>query len=286
MSPAEAAKWLIRFPGAALARFRDRRAGAFRHELAIGAIFRDEARFLDEWLAFHHARGVEHFYLYDNGSSDDSRAVLGPWLSKGVVTLVPWPERPGQKSAYRDCLRRCRREVRWLTFIDIDEFLFAPGEADLREALRRFAGRPAVFVYAHMYGASGHDRRPSLPVTGAYTRRAKATEPRSGKSILNPRLVRNIPNPHFMKLWTGETRDEQGRPVPFYEPPPEGFVPTSEILRINHYWSRSIEDLADKVRRGNALEGGTRDLAAHLRAEAWMNEVEDRILADAVPPVG
>jgi hypothetical protein len=285
VSPAEKAKWLTRLPGAALALARDRLSRRrLRYRLVIGAIFRDEARFLDEWVAFHHARGVEHFYLYDNGSSDDVRSALAPWLARGVVTLISWPRRPGQKGAYRDCVRRCRSTARWLAFIDIDEFLFSPVETDLRTVLQRFDRQPAVFVYGHMYGASGHDRRPPGPVTQAYVRRAARTEPRTGKSILNPRLIRNVPNPHYMKLWVGETRDEQGRPVPFYRPPPEGFAPSFELLRINHYWSRSLEDLADKVRRGNALEGGTRDLADHLRGERWMNEVEDRILADAAVP--
>jgi hypothetical protein len=107
MSPAEKAKWLVRLPGAALAIARDRFSRRhLRYRLVIGAIFRDEARFLDEWVAFHHARGVEHFYLYDNGSSDDVQSVLAPWLARGVVTLIPWPRRPGQKGAYRDCVRR------------------------------------------------------------------------------------------------------------------------------------------------------------------------------------
>jgi hypothetical protein len=268
-----------------LARLRDRRARSrLEHKLVIGAIFRDEARFLDEWIAFHHRRGVGHFYLYDNGSSDDVDVALAPWLARGIVTLVRWPHRPGQKGAYRDCLRRCRNTARWLTFIDIDEFLFSPIEHDLRKILERLEDWPAIFVYAHMYGSSGHDRRPPLPVTRAYVRRALRTQPRTGKSILNPRLVRNIPNPHYMKLWAGETRDEHGRPVHFYAPPPEGFAPTFDLLRINHYWSRSLEDLADKVRRGNALEGTARNLEAHLRGEKWMNEVEDPILADAGSP--
>src|SRR6266403_965780 len=40
------------------------------HELAVCAIFKDEAGFLREWIRFHQAVGVTQFYLYDNNSAD------------------------------------------------------------------------------------------------------------------------------------------------------------------------------------------------------------------------
>ena len=38
---------------------------------SICAIFKDEARFLREWLEYHRLIGIEHFYLYNNFSTDD-----------------------------------------------------------------------------------------------------------------------------------------------------------------------------------------------------------------------
>ena len=45
-------------------------------ELAVCAIFRDEAQYLDEWLTFHHGVGVERFFLYNDRSTDDYRTPL------------------------------------------------------------------------------------------------------------------------------------------------------------------------------------------------------------------
>ena len=59
--------------------------------LSACAIFRDEAAYLAEWIAFHRLVGVEHFFLYDNGSADHPEAVLAPYLAEGEVTLVPGP---------------------------------------------------------------------------------------------------------------------------------------------------------------------------------------------------
>ena len=42
--------------------------------LTVVAVVRDEARWLPEWLAFHHhVAGVEHFILYDHNSTDGTR---------------------------------------------------------------------------------------------------------------------------------------------------------------------------------------------------------------------
>ena len=47
----------------------------FLHELAIVAIVKDEAHYLKEWLDYHLAAGVDHFFIYDNDSKDDTREV-------------------------------------------------------------------------------------------------------------------------------------------------------------------------------------------------------------------
>lgn len=39
-----------------------------QYELAICAIFQDEAAYLKEWIEFHKLVGVQHFYLYNHAS--------------------------------------------------------------------------------------------------------------------------------------------------------------------------------------------------------------------------
>ena len=63
----------------------------YLQELALCAIFRDEARFLKEWIEFHKLVGVTTFYLYNNLSEDDYNAVLEPYIASGEVKLEQWP---------------------------------------------------------------------------------------------------------------------------------------------------------------------------------------------------
>ena len=69
---------------------RDRPADRAWYLCAVAAI-QNEAPYLDEWLAFCVAEGVEHVLLYDNFSTDSSRAVLQPWIAAGIVELIDWP---------------------------------------------------------------------------------------------------------------------------------------------------------------------------------------------------
>ena len=49
-------------------------------DLAIATMFQDEARWLKEWLEYHLLVGVQHFYLYNNLSSDNYQDVLQPYI--------------------------------------------------------------------------------------------------------------------------------------------------------------------------------------------------------------
>ena len=63
---------------------------AYRYNLAMVTVLQNEAPFLPEWLEYHalYTVGVEHFYLYDDGSTDELAATLAPYLAAGLATLT------------------------------------------------------------------------------------------------------------------------------------------------------------------------------------------------------
>ena len=92
--------------------------------LAICAIFRNEAPYLQEWIEFHRLAGIEKFHLYQNRSDDNFETVLRPYIDEGLVELIDWPrEPPCQMEAYADFISRHSGEPWWVAFIDCDEFL-------------------------------------------------------------------------------------------------------------------------------------------------------------------
>lgn len=247
--------------------------------LAVGAIFRDEAPYLAEWVTFHRLQGVERFYLYDNLSKDDWQDALAPDLAAGVVDVTPWPEEPGQFSAYSDCLKRRRTEARWIAFIDVDEFLFSPTGRSLPDVLRAFDTHAAVAVNWRVFGSSGHETRPDDLVTTSYVTRAGDARPlnRRVKSIVHPRRTSvRVVSPHIFRHW-GVRVGEEGLPIYAAETDPG----SAELLRINHYISKSEEELCRKFERRMACSGRLRDPGY----EGWktLDEVRDDTILQFVP---
>jgi hypothetical protein len=281
--------------------------------LAACAIFRDEAPFLAEWIAFHRLVGVEHFHLYDNGSADAPEAVLAPFLEEGIVTLRPWPvpfHEHAARRAYADCLERVRGRVRWLTCLDLDEFLFAPQSTTLPPVLRDFESAPGVVVRWQVYGSSGHERASQEPVVARFEHRAPRDwiRNRRVKSIVDPARARRPLDCHHFEFRDGALAvDETGREVglrprwrfkkrlrPLYSalgPALRWFDPYAgtrvtrrsvrvERLRIHHYPVKSREEFLRKARfkREKRRYEGLDYFAYHDR-----NDVFDPILRRYLP---
>jgi len=277
-----------------------------KYYLSICAIFKDEAPYLDEWLRFHAGVGVEHFYLYDNASSDGFRPVLEPWIAAGKVTLQDWPHRQGQLSAYAHCVAERRLESRWIAFVDLDEFLFGSSVGDLPAVLADFEAFPGVGANWVVFGSGGHLRRPKGLVTRNYLRRAsfdlRVAFPlllrpggfarnmgdyprfcRHIKSIVDPREVIQVLTPHsFQYRMDRRAVDETGAPIR------DGFHQSMSAsvsvnrLRVNHYWSKSLEELQTKLQRGAATPSGYYTAEFGLRLESYLNALTDRTVLPIV----
>src|SRR5438132_10410475 len=63
-----------------------------KYNISICAIFKNEAPYLKEWIEFHRLVGIDHFYLYNLGSTDRYRDVLKDYVKQGIVSLIQWPD--------------------------------------------------------------------------------------------------------------------------------------------------------------------------------------------------
>ena len=253
-----------------------------RYELTACLKFKDAARFLPEWIEFHQMVGFEHFYLYNNNSTDDYRGALAPYCEEGSVTLYEWPDVPAFPKSDEHCVAHHRHEARWIAFLDDDEFLFPVLGTDIRKILRRYEAFPALAVHWVMFGSSGHLRRPEGLVLENYLRRAQDIRP-TIKSVVNPRRIAAPASTHRWFYKNGLIAcDENEQPVHTSRSVPA----TAEILRINHYWSKSLEDGHNKVARG-AVDQWTLDNPRSIKLwhefDCRINEIEDREILRFVP---
>ncbi len=249
------------------------RTGAPRHRLTVAAIVRDEAPYLREWIEFHAMVGVEHFFIYDNASTDGTARLLEDYSRSGLATVLPWPPIGGwngQTAAYAHAAASFRQTARWMAFIDADEFLFPETAATLTEALAGYAGHARLSLPWRCFGHGGHDRRPGGLTIDSYRRRSALAAPEltKTKSIVDPCRVREL-HVHAPVV-DGET------------------VTLTDGILLNHYITRSREEFDAKVARGYGYKdnGRTRERARksiEIRDLIERETVEDVTILRFVP---
>lgn len=216
---------------------KDAYDSGFKYKVSICAIMKDEGSYLKEWVAFHSVVGVEHFYLYDNGSTDDTRNVIESLISKGIsITYVPFPGEKMQMPAYRDCVERFSKETEWLAFIDLDEMIVPCQTDDVRDVVKRYHHYSQMVLKWAVYGSNFHISRPHGLVIENFTRRGPWNCTILTKSIINPRLL-FWPGVH-QSVMSGRTK----------------FIPSS-VARVNHYHCKSREEYSLRARRGDVAYG-------------------------------
>ncbi len=252
----------------------------FLHELAIAAIMKDEGHYLKEWLDFHLLAGVTHFYLYDNGSTDNTKEILQPYVARGVVTYAYRPDTCEQIPAYRDAVRRYRFLCKYIAFLDLDEFLYAPDGRSLPEVIQELEdkyGDHGSFTANWCCYASSDEKKPdySRGVLDRFVWRISDDHDHNKhvKSIIDPRKSGKFFTPHAPRYFIGNYGvDEDGHPV-------YGFFNERrpiQKLRINHYHVKSYAEWMERRSRNRADLGTPvpRDL------DAWFKELDCRDIHD------
>lgn len=248
--------------------------------VAMAAITKNEGPFIAEWVAYHYLLGVEHFIIYDNGSADATVEVLAPFVNAGLVTLVHWPLFPGQIDAYQHAVATFGPRCDWMGFLDIDEFVSLPRGMTLPTFLADFPPEAEeVVLFWRMFGHSGHCARPA----GLVTRNFVQCDPnlwQIAKCFVRPERVRTM-FVHHAETIDRRSVDEKSRPIPQVWMHERGAV-TGDIAVVNHYFTRSYEDYAAKIARGQADGRSEKKLEPF---EKWDFDHADTRAAECAPAV-
>lgn len=240
---------------------------AYKYDLAMFMMFRNEARFMREFIEFHKLVGFQHFYLYNDSSTDNYLEVLHPYIASGQVELIDWSNKDSLPfcptcdldylidledaitrdanaralRAYNDCIARTRGHVKWLALLDADEYIYPVAVDNLLVFLRDYEAYGGVCANWVMFGTSGVKRIPDGDLLiKNLIKCQKEPSNQHIKSIVRPDRVESIPNQHFANYKPGffqVNADKIRFSGPFF---PEGPV---DKLRINHYWTGDEERL-------------------------------------------
>ena len=219
-------------------------------KLAVGALFKNEAPYLKEWLDHHIDLGVGLFYLYNNESTDHYLEVLTPYIEQGIVKLIDWefrPERevrgfddffiwPLHRGACRDCLKRAEKKAEWVAIIDIDEYIVPNmSSTDFFNLLdkEKKEKTASLMVFWKNFGTSGvYSLAKGEKLVDHLTRCAQEDykDHTLPKSIHRPEMIHTVLIHHAHKLHKRyKKRGYQIKKMP------------KDLCRINHYWSGTEE---------------------------------------------
>jgi len=218
------------------------------YEIAIGSMFRNEAHYLKEWVDYHYMAGVEHFWLYNNNSTDNWEEVLQPYIEKGIVEVTYWPNPAGtcymktQVQAFKDAIKRAQGVAKWIALIDIDEFLLPMQDRSIPECLdNHFSDAFAIYVNWLNFGTGGVYISQGEPILFRLISASLRTHSDNGigKSIVRPEFV-DLANVWYLHHFTL-------KPDAYYingNREPMSFVGNDlrpdgrhydQYIRINHY---------------------------------------------------
>ncbi len=243
----------------------------FKYFIAIACIIKNESPYLREWIEYHKLIGIEHFYVYDNESSDGTLEVLQPYIDSGLVTYIFFPGYGMQDSAYCHAVKSFGAETKWMAVVDLDEFIVLHQKSNLREFMEEYNGCAQISLHWVSYGSSGHKKQPKGLVLENF--RSHAASPvLTPKSIFNPRVAVDC-GAHYMYvcgLWVNENHEKFGSTSEF---------PINKC-QINHYEIKSEEEFYNKkVTRGRS--SGTSTFGEDLRRyfnERDHNEITDNLM--------
>lgn len=227
----------------------------YKYKVSICGIFKNEGRFLDEWIRYHLVVGIDHFYLYNNNSDDNYLEILQPYIEKGIVDLIEWPYNHSQMQAYEDCYKKHKDHTNWLTFIDVDEFVCPISTDSIKSWLQSYKNYPGVAVYWKQFGSNGklhHDNNQLVieQYTQCWSQHSVFT-----KMFCNMNFqIAEFPNMHLLSSRIGGIKIP---PINQYKKIISLGINRTSLFRsstiqVNHYWGKAYDSFQEKLERSDA----------------------------------
>ena len=234
-----------------------------KYYLSFCLIFKDEAPFLKEWLDYHLTIGVDHFYLYNNNSSDEYMTVLEPYIKRGLVSLVDWPFEQSQAQAYENCIDKYKNESNWIAFIDADEFVCPKFDTDLKNWLSNYSKYPGVCVKWLHFGSGGSLKHDYSKYVIEQYHSCWEKFHFLGKCFVNTRYkVVNWDTPAHdfhhktqlkMKMWGFNHVVPSVTQYKHFNHKFDSLNRTHSSIQINHYYSKAWDVASERMKRSDVF---------------------------------
>lgn len=245
---------------------REKEPDNFKYYLSIVLIIKDEATYIKEWIEYYLIQGVDHFYIFDNESTDDLKEVLQPYIKKGLITYTIFKGQglgEIQRNVYNKTIDQYKLESKWIAPLDTDEYAYAPNYKTLAEYLKDNEEYNQIAVKWYLYGNSGHETKPNGLVIENYTMREKYPSGPTKAFVRGTKVLYMLVHKHSV---IGKTK-----------------YPNLNELRCNHYFGKSVEEFKNKKIKRGSISGRPLDMS--LYNEYNKNEVFDPMPQEVIEKI-
>ena len=233
--------------------------------LAAVVMIRGEDDYILEWIEFHKMMGIEHFFVYHNGNGLErkTKTILGPYIDRGEVTYIVWPDIPSlrnewthrktlsiQQLAYGHCTLSFRQNFTWLLKIDVDEFIYPRSNTynNVKTVLRELpeGSVMSILVNRTEFGSSGHRIRPNGLIVENFTRESDQFDYFWTKALGLSKFMTNDRFSNAFDFRCNYWSWLRGKLIG--SPRILAGQEANELFVINHYQTKSLEEYQRKYR--------------------------------------
>lgn len=258
------------------------RSGGPPYEISVCCVVQQEAPYVAEWIVYHRLIGVDHFYIYDNNSTDDLESTLKPFIDLGWVTLQSLHSLSPGENVVREVADLCNKEPKslskWLAMFEVDEFIVLVGGGEmttriLPQLLKKYENRGCAGLLMDRlnFGSGSYIMPPKGLVIENYVERKVADELRpASKTIAFTERTAMISH-HFLVVednqwdiclsnlltWSGD----------------EDRAMVLEPIRLHHYLTRSWKECMEKLdRRKNDSPNDWRAIHGRQHCDKYLRQ--------------
>lgn len=145
--------------------------------LSVACQFKNEADSIVEWIEHYIHNGVDHFFLVNDNSTDNSVELMQPYIDGGLVTVFNttwWDYLGRQKDIYNHFIFPEIHRTQWLLVVDMDEYLWSKENRDLKQIFQQCMHYGQIQFNHTIFGSNGHIKQPNGIVKHFTKRKAES----------------------------------------------------------------------------------------------------------------
>lgn len=242
-----------------------------KYTSSICLLAKDEDLYLDEWITYHLGIGIDHIFIYDNGSknpiSDFIKRYTDDIQSKITVIDFSGEYKDIQTDCYNDYLNNYSKLSKWTAFIDADEFINIANYGSINEFLNQYDKVSVIEMDFVEFNADSNIKYEPNPVRERFT---------APSEVENPDYAPKV----FVKC---SRIDNFNTHYPSYNGVRFRSIKTDKktSIYLEHYYTKSFEEFKEKIQKGTCDPSWSRSLYEFFKYNPdmeYLKETEEDIV--------